>query len=596
MNEEEKKLYLFMKNASPEVLNSFTDDDADEFERLHKLYQSEQAEKKPDTLVDRVRRSGYSGLSEDDKKLFDSQYSESIEANKAKMSLDAVRKYADANKFNPDQYIQNADNLEVAPSLPSVQNMQNDPLASTDPHNPYMTGENPIDALRNAAKDSYGAIRGVLALATSPYTGAWERFTGSGGNINSDKNYSESVKAAEEKGNLGEGLPGFVSDPLNLTMAVPSLGGYVMSSKLGKVAKKAGPVIGETITRGAGGAIEGAGYGLLGSVDPTNDESALDQAKIGSIIGGSLGLGGGLMRGLGKEWFPGLGTQSNRAVDPDTKILVKKNLDQILGTGLFPKSKEGFYNLSDKERELLSKEYDRAVKAISPKNKTWEEYVSQIKNNIETGPTKNLTPDDLFKMAAKFQIDDPLYGSQNNIPFMRNIKDLEDKLKSGYRKRLAKRDALDDKLVKLLVRDILTVVKSKAELFPDISVHSGEELGWVRTNKTNPETYKDPVAEVAMAKKDLGRTWRDVINAELESDPRYAEHITNKVKKDYALWSSLEDVLDAPGKIGLTDRLPGGLSLSPYLKSSSAYKVGQLLSLPQQLRLGARDTDNKKKK
>jgi hypothetical protein len=503
------------------------------------------------------------------------------------MSLRQVQAFADANKDAPDQYIQNADNLSVAPSLPSVQNMENDPI--TDNRTAFeKRGGDPIG---NMPSDMYQAVREALSVPAGVVTGTWNRFVGPKGNIGSERDITKDIDSAITQGAEGRGVAGLLADPLNATALLPGVGEYLMATKLGKMAQKAGPVIGETLVRAGAGAGEGAGYGALSLLDDTKDNTAGKAIGHSAAFGGGFGLGTGMLKGFGKDWFPGLSSQSNRAVDPATKELVEQNLDQILGTGVFPKSKEGFYDLTDRERDLLGRHYTEAVRSVNP-DKSWEEFNNDIRTNIREIP--EFTPFDekavLIKSAQK-QFRDPLLASQKDYPFMRTIEDIKEKLQSGYEKRLAKRYAVTDAGMKMLDKDIQSVIRSKAIDNPELPIYTAEELGRIRTAKTNPETYKDPIAENALAKKDLGRTWRDVVNAELESDPRYAAHVTDKVKKDYRLWSALEDVLDAPGRLGLTDRLPGGLSLSPYVKSSLAYKLGQGLTIPQKLRFGTRDTD-----
>lgn len=558
---------------------------AGEFDNLLPSETVEQ--KQPDNLVTRIQKFGYSGLSDADKKVFDEQYKTSVKANQAKMSLRQVQAFADANKDAPDQYIQNADNISVAPSLPSVQNMENDPI--TDNRTAFeKRGGDPIG---NMPSDMYQAVRDALSVPAGVVTGTWNRFVGPKGNIGSERDITKDIDSAITQGAEGQGAEGVMADPLNLTMVIPGLGEAVMATKLGKIAQKAGPVIGESLLRGAAGAGEGAGYGALSLLDDTKHNTVGKAIGHSAAFGGGLGVGTGIFKGLGKDWFPGLSSQSNRAVDPATKKLVEQNLDQILGSGVFPKSKEGFYDLTDRERDLLGKHYTKAIKAVNPST-SWEDVVDDIRNNIRSRPEFSLLTEDVaMKGAARTQFENPLLASQNKMPFMRNIADIKEKLKSGYEKRLAKRYAVTGPGMKMLDKDIESVIRSKAIDNPELPIYTADELGWIRTAKTNPETYKDPIAENALAKKDLGRTWRDVVNAELESDPRYAAHVTDKVKKDYRLWSALEDVLDAPGRLGLTDRLPGGLSLSPYLKSSLAYKLGQGLVIPQKLRFGTRDSD-----
>jgi hypothetical protein len=58
---------------------------AGEFDNLLPSETVEQ--KQPDNLVTRIQKFGYSGLSDDDKKVFDEQYKTSVKANQAKMSL-----------------------------------------------------------------------------------------------------------------------------------------------------------------------------------------------------------------------------------------------------------------------------------------------------------------------------------------------------------------------------------------------------------------------------------------------------------------------------------------------------------------------------
>lgn len=445
--------------------------------------------------------------------------------------------------------------------------------------------DNPM--FRDLVKAGYQKVREGLAYPAGLITGSLEKgaqylpVIGESTKEEQRKPISDYISENIKAGKDNEGLTGVIADPMTLTMFVPGLGEVAMGSDIVKAAIKGSGIIGrnptisEAIIRGGAGAIEGAGYGGLSGGEKG--------AEYGSVIGGGLGLGSGLMKGLGKSWFPGLTDQNNRKITEMTRDNVKDNLDMFLSQGILPQTKNGMLDIVDRNKERIGQKYSEGIKTLdNPKINGETVDLERLKTELsEIDQTTKL--EELYNnpgLQTKI--------SDYNLPFARTLEGLKPKMVDKFEYRLASRDALDKSSQRLLESDLESALKSKIKRSPDNPLYSAKELSELRTNKTNPETYKNPDSKIAMARKDLGRTWRDVINGELESDPRYAQFVTPELKKEYGTYSNIEDLINSPGRTGLADRLPLGLAIGPWLKSSATYKVGQGLGLAGGLRLGER--------
>ena len=513
-----------------------------------------------DQLKEDALRVGYSGLSDSQKQMIKSAYPQSL-AGKAGRPFEEMTRQMDEQA---GQYISEKEAAE-----------------------------------RDAnAGNAYTAAKAFLSVPASFITAGWDKLTHTEHESSpegkaipvQDKPYMDYVKESQQAAHENRGLTGFASDPMNVISFGP--GGRAISKGITKGAERLKPALGEgklqDIPAILGNAAEGAAYGAGDAF--MNDRDIGHSALLGAGFGGVLGGASDMAKAYSKHSFPGLNSQENRNLDPAAAQMVKDNFDKIMSPGILPKTKEGFYNLADKEKEELSKYYDAALENVN-----YDMEVESMKKNLGPGGpfaqlgAKGVTPDDVILFYGYRKYDDPAGWAKNveefpEIPLVTTLEILKEQLAKEYKTKLARRNALSSSAERLLDKDIEAVGKSRDFLGKGISI-SPEEASLLRTSKTNPETYKDPVAEMALARKDLGTSWRDVVNEHLESDPRYAKHVTAQVKKDYKLWKSLENVLDNPGRMGLGDRVPLlNFSLSPYLKSSTSYKLGEALGAGVRLR------------
>lgn len=505
-------------------------------------------------LYSKALQVGYSGLSNEEKSKLDYEYSKS-EASKSK-SLDQVHSEMDANAVASKQM--------------------------SDENKKEMSGfKGWVDyALPEIPKAGHEIIKEGLAGITSPVLGAWDKFTGKHGNIGNkeQKSYAKAVSDSYEKGIANQGVEGFVSDPLNAaSILLPAAAGTKVVQAIGKakLLGKFAPAARGVAELGAG-ALEGAGYSAAQGM--MNDE-AVDISSVapGAILGG---IGSGLKL-AGKSSFPEI---KSTKIDPKSVARVEEHLDEVLGYGILPSTAKGMEKQGTRRIEKLQPKYSEAVERIDKKITTPEEPMDALlqKSAREMGPEE----------AASYQ---NWVKSNPKIPLVSSIDEIGERAKQEFMDRLARRHALEATTEKMIDKDIATLIKSKAHLdkkagkeVPEIgSVLAGgdpiraEELTRMRQSLSNPEMYKDPVAKLAMAKKDLGSSWRDAINSVLEQDPRYASIITDKVKADYALGKSIEQISQAPGSLGgmLFAPAPFGFHIpihnDPFLKASMLYKAGQ---------------------
>lgn len=306
-------------------------------------------------LYTRVKFGGYSNLSSSDKELFDRQYASSQAARNG-MSLEQARAYADANRT---QHMESNGFLEDVKDLPRqfaelpgrMYQGTRDFLAN------YAGG--PLSSLLSGA-DEYIAVPD----STSP-TGerAVERMPGS--------SYAERVAADQPgeiaRGERGEGLPGLLSDPMNLTMALPGVGEArvaQLASKLPLVGTRASllareyPVLATALGNGV---VNAALAGSSSAIDPLQQRvSASDVASAGfSPLQQALAAGvtGSLLSGIGRklqgsaiENYPGAnklenmkmgGTKNTGLVDM-TEEERRRAYDLVTENNTFPTRKD-FY-------------------------------------------------------------------------------------------------------------------------------------------------------------------------------------------------------------------------------------------------------------
>lgn len=271
-------------------------------------------------------------------------------------------------KENPDL---REELLKYAPGLPSVQSM---------PNREEGTGPGVLDVVKQIPGNVYQGVRDILAKDVGGPLGslisAWDtheqdpvtglavpRYDGAG--------YWERVGLDQpgeiERGQRGEGLPGLLSDPMNLTIAVPGIGEGRIASLLGKVPGVGGRLAATalehpSIATGLGNAlVGGATAGGSAVIDPLQQQSSasdvarasftpLQQAGIGAATGGLLGGLGRYMKGSAIENYPGAqklenmmmgGTKNTQMVDLSVPERIRA-LDLATARSTFPTRKDFF--------------------------------------------------------------------------------------------------------------------------------------------------------------------------------------------------------------------------------------------------------------
>lgn len=316
-------------------------------------------------LLSRVRYAGYSRLSPDEKALFDRQYSYS-QAGRRGMTLQQVRDYADANA-NPDLAPQ--PNLwDVAKSIPgNVYQGTRDILAKEfgGPVSAYLSG--------------FDKYKGVPDPTSPTGERAVPRIEGS--------TYGERVGAdypAEvERGKMGIGLAGTMSDPLNLTMMIPAVGEARMAGLISKIPKvgrtiseiRYAPAIGSAVANGlinagvagAGAYIDplrGSASDVTGSTESAG-LSPLKQAAIAGTIGGGLSLFGKGAQEVATNIYP----RSNEIVanalkhggnEAETIGLIRQGMEEVP----FPYTQRSYGNMYQSQKHAAGEMMGEAERSI----------------------------------------------------------------------------------------------------------------------------------------------------------------------------------------------------------------------------------------
>lgn len=355
----------------------------------------------------------------------------------------------------------------------------------------------------------YDDIRKGLAAITAPVIGAWNTMTGPKGNIGNPDQipYTQAVGESYNKAIEGRGIPGIVSDPVNLTMFIPGVGEVAMSrlAGMGGKAAKAGEFLAShpVITKGAGSAIEGAGYtGASEALDPTKEFTGRDLAIAGGL-GGVLGAGGGFLQQWGKESFPGIMTGNARSIDAPTKARLAEHLDEILGAGFTPKNRRGFEQLSDKETAILGQAYNKGIEKATPFsyskgadnsklylqkaredldriNATGELYEGErqsveniIRSKGAVGPSVESPTEayHIYGLRSGDQVPSPMLPSGTEEPALFTLGDIRSEVEQRYKDKLAASDILSDKNMKKLDKaqeSALRSVRHRQEIEPVI--------------------------------------------------------------------------------------------------------------------------------
>jgi len=165
----------------------------------------------------------------------------------------------------------------------------------------------------------------------------------------------------------------------------------VASMLPGPVADATARVLGNKYGRAALSGALGAGESTLyGSTDRALNGGSAAPDERDAILGGALGTVGSYLQSRGIEGFPGLDDRPNRKVDPFGKNLVTKNINEILSTGVMPKTQKGFLKLSkDNLHAIAEKAYEPAAVELNRTNAS--RLTSNVAHDFGTLKSKIIT-------------------------------------------------------------------------------------------------------------------------------------------------------------------------------------------------------------
>lgn len=296
-------------------------------------------------------------------------------------------------KENPDL---RDEMLKYAPSLPSVQ---------SNPNNQDALGAIVSD-IPNTLSGMYGMARKGLAnyvggplssltaaMGELPWTEPYHKDPSTGLSVLTYPGMSYSERVAETqpgeiaRGERGEGLPGMLSDPMNLTLALPGVGEGRIAALLGKLPRGASaaklateyPAVTSALAQGAINA------GLAGGsavIDPLQQQaSASDiayagmspakQALFAGVVGGALGGLGRYMQGSAIENYPGAqklenmmmgGTKNTGLVDM-SEAERRRAFDLVTENNTFP-TRRDFFKAAQGVKDAAGKDMARADKVF----------------------------------------------------------------------------------------------------------------------------------------------------------------------------------------------------------------------------------------
>lgn len=330
--------------------------------------------------------------------------------------------------------------------------------------------------------------------------------------------------------NRGKGLRGIGDNPLNLASLIPGAEPFALA---GKVTSQ--PVLraGLATTIGAG---EGAGMAYAdAAANPQNGIDPVTAAKLGLLTGGGLTGLGAALGNYGVSQFP---MRASAKVPQETIDMVRQNLPEILSAGVGPKTRQGFADLAENMRMKASQRYQAAEAAVPP---DWAASVNDLSASAKDALLDRLAS--RTRMAAVYNPE--TYAAE--VP----------------------PDALET-----LARKFNATKATQAYAGKDPEWLNAQEIGLARTAGTDPRLYQNPTGEAAMMAKDIGGAYHSALTDALMGAPNYAATLGEGTQRRYALAKALGKVIASPGSVGLTDRLPGGMTLSPWLKASLAFKGG----------------------
>ena len=393
--------------------------------------------------------------------------------------------------------------------------------------------------IEEGARAAFDAGRGALAFPLSVGEAMGRTILGKvNRNLNTDilgtsnaypaKGFSDYFANAWNK--RGEGLRGVGSNPLNLASLIPGAQPFALA---GRVTSQ--PILRAGLAT-AIGAGEGGGMAYADAVaNPQNGIDPVTAAKLGLVTGGGLTGLGAALGNYGVSQFP---MRANAKVPQETIDMVRQNLPDILSAGVGPKTRQGFADLAEKMRMATSKRYQAAEAAVP---ESWAASVGDLNKSAEEALLDRLASRN--RMAAVYNPD--TYEAE--VP----------------------PDALA-----MLDRKFNSTRATQAYAKKDPGWLNAQEIGLARTAGTDPKLYQNLPGEAAMMTKDISGAYHSALTDALMGAPNYAATLGTGTQKNYALAKSLAKVVASPGSVGLTDRLPGGLTLSPWLKASLAFKGG----------------------
>lgn len=301
------------------------------------------------------------------------------------------------------------------------------------------------------------------------------------------------------------------------------------------IAPTAQVVAGSTVPL-AGGAIDRAS-------DWDSSTQAMPSATEMALTVGANAIptgGGAILKQMGINKFPGLAKGLlNRAVPEHTKALVRENLDRILGADIFPKGKEAFLALAEKNRARLGGLYDAATEAVP---NSWATSASDLEQSFRDKFRALLGERDALAINPANQYEAVLPQRADEL-----ISEAMGRVKGGQNFRGQDPDWLRAK-----------------------------ELARVKTSITNKETWRNGQTDNLQLLADLGTAFHEASNDALMSAPNYAATLGAETPREYALWKGLQAVVNRPGNIGLTSRFPWGQTAPAWNMASMLYKTGQI--------------------
>ena len=455
-------------------------------------------------------------------------------------------------------------------SLPAMeQEALQQPLPPDDPNlaqQAYQGARNVL-SVPLAATEAVG--RSVLNTVTNP-------IMGSEGGTNVVQNFKDAWAGRNE------GLRGMGNDPLNVGLMaanfIPGAGiitDPIEAARLGKYGSLAAGVVRD--------AALGAGTGAAQSyLDPNSQETIGEGAGMGAALGGTGALAGGLLRNWGVSAIPGLGKKYNLKIPEASKELYRQNASPFLAQGFLPMGREGFLQRAEELQHGAVEGpngYEAGMNALEAAQPNlqfsmpdWQARASQeLENNLaqyhEPGLETEDTPKGFTIPAAAQQILDQKFGAIQATKLANTPRPWAFPGSEAY-------------------WDPDQAIARNAEIASQLSPR---EFSLARSGATDPVVFQNQDAEVARMKRKAGQAIHSTANDMLMEHPEYAATLgapapTNQIfangnaPQRFKLGSTIEDLTNSPGAIGLAHRLhlgPLNPAMDPWLWASGAYKLGQ---------------------